>query len=73
LPIHVTIELKPLGKTITVERGSSLRAALDPYGVEFPCGGRGRCAACRIKMIGGTLAVTEDQAGILSAQELEQG
>ena len=69
----VNIQLYPLGKTIEVERGASLRAVLHPYGVEFPCGGRGRCAACRIKMISGSLTVTQEQANILSSHEIEQG
>lgn len=70
---HVTIALEPLGKSIETQRGALLRTVLHAYGVEFPCGGHGRCAACRVKVTGGTLAVTQDDAEILSPQELEQG
>ena len=69
----VQIRLQPLGKTITVERGTSLRAVLHAYGVEFPCGGRGRCRGCRIKQIGGSLPVTADQAEVLTRAELTDG
>jgi len=69
----IAIRLEPLGKTVTVERGSALRAVLLAYGVEFPCGGRGRCAACRVKVRSGRLAVTPAEAEILSPHELEQG
>lgn len=70
---RVTLTLEPLGKTIEVDRGTSLRSVLHAYGVEFPCGGRGRCAGCRIRQVGGSLPVTGDQADILTPDELAQG
>jgi uncharacterized 2Fe-2S/4Fe-4S cluster protein (DUF4445 family) len=70
---RVTLTLEPLGKTIEVDRGTSLRSVLHAYGVEFPCGGRGRCAGCRIRQVGGSLPVTGDQADILTPAELAQG
>ncbi len=69
----VEIELQPLGQSISVEPGTSLQDVLHGYGVEFPCGGNGRCGGCRIKLLAGTLAVTPPQAQILSASEIEQG
>ncbi len=38
----INLELLPLGKTLSIERGGSLQDALFAEGVEFPCGGRGR-------------------------------
>ncbi|MBP1685206.1 MAG: Methyltransferase corrinoid activation protein [Deltaproteobacteria bacterium] len=70
---RVNIRLEPLGKTVAVERGSALRALLHGFGVEFPCGGHGRCAACRIKVTSGTLSVTPDEAAILTPGERAQG
>ncbi len=70
---RVRLELEPLGKVVEVERGSALRDSLHVYGVEFPCGGRGRCAGCRVKLVGGSLAVTPEQAGILSRAEVADG
>ena len=70
-PLEIT--LRPLGTTIEVERGTSLRAVLHAYGVEFPCGGRGCCAGCRVKQTGGSLGVTGDQAGILTREEIARG
>jgi uncharacterized 2Fe-2S/4Fe-4S cluster protein (DUF4445 family) len=69
----VKISLQPLGKTIEVERGTSLRSVLHAYGVEFPCGGRGRCSGCRVRQIGGSLPVTADQAEVLTRAELAAG
>lgn len=70
---RVRIELKPLGRMIEVERGASLQSALHAFGVEFPCGGRGRCGGCRVRRLGGDLPVSGDQADILSPAELAQG
>jgi uncharacterized 2Fe-2S/4Fe-4S cluster protein (DUF4445 family) len=67
------LELLPLGKTIPVERGASLQDVLFVHGVEFPCGGRGRCKGCKIKVLAGSLPVTEQDRLRLSAAELAQG
>ncbi len=47
----VRIELRPYGRSIEVERGTPLRDVLYIYGVEFPCGGRGRCKRCRVQAV----------------------
>jgi uncharacterized 2Fe-2S/4Fe-4S cluster protein (DUF4445 family) len=70
---HVRIELRPYGRTIEVERGTPLRDVLYVYGVEFPCGGRGRCKRCRVQVLEGDLALTPEEAEILDAAEREQG
>ena len=69
----VRIELRPLARTIEVERGTPLRDVLYEYGVEFPCGGRGRCRRCAIKAVEGELSITPDQEAILPASELAEG
>jgi uncharacterized 2Fe-2S/4Fe-4S cluster protein (DUF4445 family) len=50
-----------------------LRDVLFSEGVEFPCGGRGRCRGCKIKLLSGSLPITADETARLSARELEQG
>jgi len=50
-----------------------LRDVLFAEGVEFPCGGRGRCRGCKVKLLSGSLSITSDEKARLSAQELEQG
>ncbi len=69
----VRIELKPLGKTLEVKRGTPLQDILFVYGVEFPCGGRGRCRSCRVKVLAGDLPVTPEQEAILKPDELADG
>ncbi len=69
----VTIELFPLGKTVVVDRFTPLRDVLFAFGVEFPCGGRGRCKACRIRILEGATPPSDKQAAILSPDELAKG
>jgi uncharacterized 2Fe-2S/4Fe-4S cluster protein (DUF4445 family) len=69
----VRVELKPLGKIVETPKGTPLREVLFPYGVEFPCGGKGKCRGCRIKLLQGDLPVTSDQSQRLSPKELAEG
>lgn len=70
---RVHISLRPLGASFDVERGASLQDVLFPYGVEFPCGGRGRCKGCRVRVLQGTLALTPEQERVLSPREVDDG
>ena len=69
----VRLELLPLGKTLRVERGTALRDVLFAQGVEFPCGGRGRCKGCRIRVVEGSLPLTPEEERLLSRAELADG
>lgn len=69
----IAITLHPLGRTLTVERGTRLQDVLFAQGVEFPCGGRGRCKGCRVKVLAGELPVTADDIRRLNARELGEG
>ncbi len=51
----VQIRLHPLGKNITVARGTSLIDVLHEFGVEFPCGGKGTCGKCKVKLLQGEI------------------
>lgn len=69
----VRIKLEPLGKSFLVERGTALEDMLFPYGVEFPCGGRGRCRRCKVRVIEGELPVTPEQERLLTAEQIAAG
>jgi uncharacterized 2Fe-2S/4Fe-4S cluster protein (DUF4445 family) len=56
-----------------VNRGANLQDLLFGLGVEFPCGGLGRCKGCRIKVLSGFLPVTEEDQAKLSRDELDGG
>ena len=70
---RVRLTLQPLGQTVEVERGSPLKDVLFGFGVEFPCGGKGRCRGCRIKVLDHGLRPRSEELGILSEREIEEG
>ena len=69
----VTIELLPLGKRLVVERGTALQDILFVHGVEFPCGGQGRCKGCRVRVLSGSLPVNPEEERRLTPAELAAG
>jgi uncharacterized 2Fe-2S/4Fe-4S cluster protein (DUF4445 family) len=69
----VTIRLEPRGAAISTPRGTPLQDVLFPHGVEFPCGGHGRCKGCRVRVLSGTLPVTAPQQRMLPAADLAAG
>ena len=70
---NVRIELLPLGRLLEVQRGTPLQDVLFAEGVEFPCGGRGRCKGCKIKVLAGSLPVSVEEQQRLTAAELADG
>src|SRR5438067_4127967 len=69
----VRIELLPLRKLIETRRGTPLQDLLFGLGVEFPCGGHGRCKGCKVRLVGGSLPATNEDRAKLSPPELAQG
>ncbi len=67
------IELYPLGKKIDVAVGTPLQDVLFDFGVEFPCGGKGRCKGCRVRVIRGELEISADQQLILGDADYSKG
>ncbi len=58
---NVTITLFPLGKQLVVKRGVPLIDVLHEYGVEFPCGAKGICGRCKVRLLSGELNMDLDQ------------
>ncbi|MFZ0961445.1 MAG: ASKHA domain-containing protein [Terriglobia bacterium] len=67
------IVLKPVQAELTAPAGTALRDLLFAQGVEFPCGGQGRCRGCRVRVLEGQASVNDAQRERLSAEELAQG
>jgi uncharacterized 2Fe-2S/4Fe-4S cluster protein (DUF4445 family) len=67
------VRLEPLGTTIDAEPGAALRDLLFPHGVEFPCGGRGACRGCRVRVASGVGEPTADDRRLLAPDELARG
>lgn len=70
---HVQIRLEPLSVEIEAPRGASLVSQLADHGFEFPCGGTGLCGGCGVRVLSGSLAVTDADREVYSADELAQG
>jgi len=71
--MSVRIRLEPLGMTLTAPAGAPLADLLFPHGVEFPCGGRGTCRGCRVRLSGAAGEPTREERDLLSATELAAG
>jgi len=67
------ITLRPVQTELTAPAGTALRDLLFAQGVEFPCGGQGRCRGCRVHVLEGATAINDAQRERLTADELAQG
>lgn len=68
-----TITLAPTGRRLEAAAGTPLRDVLFAEGIEFPCGGRGRCKGCRLRVVAGALAPSPDDRAAFSPDELGAG
>jgi uncharacterized 2Fe-2S/4Fe-4S cluster protein (DUF4445 family) len=68
-----TLTLSPAGQTLDVAHGAALQDVLFEAGVEFPCGGRGRCKACRVRVLKGRLDPKPEERLRLTEAELADG
>ena len=69
----VRIQLEPSGTVVDVPRGTSLSSPLSLHGIEFPCGGTGLCGGCRVRVLQGSLPVTQQDGLFFSAEDLASG
>jgi len=53
------IRLHPIGKELLVNDQTPLIDVLHEFGIEFPCGGKGTCGKCRVRLLEGTINKTE--------------
>jgi uncharacterized 2Fe-2S/4Fe-4S cluster protein (DUF4445 family) len=70
---RVKIRLHPLGKVLTARKGSPLKDALHAYGVEFPCGGKGSCGKCAVRILEGTVGMDRHHRERIAELDLEPG
>jgi uncharacterized 2Fe-2S/4Fe-4S cluster protein (DUF4445 family) len=69
----IRITLHPLDRTIEAPVGASLQDLLFAYGVEFPCGGSGRCKGCRVRVLAGKAAAGPEDRRALTSAEIDAG
>jgi uncharacterized 2Fe-2S/4Fe-4S cluster protein (DUF4445 family) len=67
------ILLQPIGVELTAATDTPLRDLLFEQGVEFPCGGHGRCRGCKVRVLQGTVPVNAAQREHLSPCEIAEG
>ena len=69
----VQITLLPMGETLEVAPGSTLQDHLFAHGVEFPCGGRGLCKGCKVRILKGSLPDSVEDRQRLTPREIADG
>jgi len=69
----VRIQLEPLSVALNVPRGAALASVLPELGIEFPCGAAGLCGGCGIRVLSGSLPITDQDREIFSSHELAGG
>jgi uncharacterized 2Fe-2S/4Fe-4S cluster protein (DUF4445 family) len=70
---RVLIRLEPLSVEVQAPRGALLSSCLSLYGLEFPCGGTGLCGGCGVRLLAGSLPVSEADLAVFSAGQLAEG
>lgn len=68
-----TVTLVPLGRTLQVARGALLSDAIHDLGIEFPCGGKGICGNCKVKLLAGEIALSPQHRTVLERKGLLPG
>ncbi len=68
-----TLRLSPADLRLEVPAGTRLQDVLFAQGVEFPCGGRGRCKGCRVKVLRGNLPADPEETHLLAQTERDAG
>ena len=69
----VRIQLEPLSVAVEAPLGASLASVLPQFGLEFPCGGTGLCGGCRVRVLAGSLQVTDQDRSFFTEAELDAG
>ncbi|NOS69865.1 MAG: DUF4445 domain-containing protein [Verrucomicrobia bacterium] len=68
-----SLRLSPADLRLEVPLGTRLQDILFGQGVEFPCGGRGRCKGCRVKVLRGDLPISPEDAQLLTKADQAAG
>lgn len=67
------LTLRPLATSCELSAGAPLADALFRFGVEFPCGGRGTCGRCAVRVEEGHLPAQDQDRLRLGAARVDQG
>ena len=72
-PETVKLRLEPLAVEVNVPHDTSLIASLSDHGIEFPCGGTGLCGGCGVRVLAGSLKITDADRAVFTPEELDKG
>lgn len=67
------LTIVPGNMEVTLPVGTPLKDILHDYGVEFPCGARGICRGCRVKVVHGEWKPNETERSLFTGHEIEEG
>jgi uncharacterized 2Fe-2S/4Fe-4S cluster protein (DUF4445 family) len=70
---QVRIRLEPLAVEVDVPVGAPLVSSLSDHGFEFPCGGTGLCGGCGVRVLSGSLPITEADRAAFPPEQLSLG
>jgi uncharacterized 2Fe-2S/4Fe-4S cluster protein (DUF4445 family) len=56
---EIKVTLLPAGLEIPARPGTPLMDILHEYGIEFPCGGKGICGSCKIRILKGNIPLSD--------------
>ncbi|WP_347489133.1 ASKHA domain-containing protein [Desulfoscipio sp. XC116] len=70
-----TVVFQPGDAAVEVSAASTIMEAMDKAGIDFdfPCGGRGKCGKCRVRVLSGAGGPTAAEREILGPRELSAG
>lgn len=69
---HHNVTLLPSGMTVKAAHGSRLSDLLIKFNLQMPCGGRGVCGNCRVRLLKGTIAKTQLHKDTLVKKNLDE-
>ena len=72
-PTPIAVRLEPAGRDLRVPLGTLLREVLHAEGVEFPCGGVGRCRGCRVRVASGVLDPAPEDLRAFTPEQILNG
>ncbi len=69
------VTFQPANEKMYVPEGTTIKDALTAAGLDFdfPCGGRGKCGKCRVRVLNGAGLPTSAERKHLEEKEIEQG
>ena len=69
------ITFRPVNRTVRVNTGTTVweAAAKADIFLDAPCGGRGRCGKCRIRLDEGRPPLSDQERKLLSSEDIERG